>query len=130
LALISIIWKNMWLFSSAFPDRWQKRWVQSQYKSDYGKFRLSPGTTFGDRQKDTGLQTSQSSRYYALSARFKPFSNVGETLVIQFTAKHEQAIDCGGGYIKLFPAGLNQATMNGESTYYIMGHGGILRHVM
>lgn len=67
-----------------------------------------------------GLQTSQDAHFYAISSRFGPFSNEGKTLIVQFTVKHEQQIDCGGGYIKLFPADLNQADMHGDSKYYIM----------
>lgn len=67
-----------------------------------------------------GLQTSQDARFYAASARFEPFSNEGKTLVIQFTVKHEQKIDCGGGYVKVFPSTLDQAEMHGDSQYYIM----------
>lgn len=55
-----------------------------------------------------------------MSSRFDDFSNQGKPLVIQFTVKHEQEIDCGGGYIKLFPSDLNQEDMNGDSTYNIM----------
>ena len=50
---------------------------------------------------------------YPLLLRDKP-------LVIQFTVKHEQNIDCGGGYIKLFDCKLDQADMHGESPYNIM----------
>ncbi len=50
-----------------------------------------------------GIQTSQDARFYGISAAFPTFSNKGKTLVIQFTVKHEQSIDCGGGYVKLFP---------------------------
>lgn len=67
-----------------------------------------------------GLQTTQNSRFYAISASFKPFSNKGKTLVIQYTVKHEQKMDCGGGYIKVFPSDLDQKNMNGKSQYYIM----------
>jgi len=41
-------------------------------------------------------------------------------LVVQYRVKHEQNIDCGGGYLKLLPAGLDQATFNGDSAYNIM----------
>lgn len=41
-------------------------------------------------------------------------------LVIQFTVKHEQNIDCGGGYIKHFDCKFDQADMHGESPYNIM----------
>lgn len=67
-----------------------------------------------------GIQTSQDARFYALSSRFEPFSNRDKTLVVQFTVKHEQNIDCGGGYVKLFPAGLSQEDMHGDSEYNIM----------
>lgn len=40
--------------------------------------------------------------------------------MVQFSVKHEQGIDCGGGYVKLFPAALNQEDMHSESQYYIM----------
>lgn len=68
----------------------------------------------------TGLQTSENSKFYAISSRFKPFSNKGKTLVIQYTVKHEQKIDCGGGYIKIFSSDLDQKNLRGDSRYYIM----------
>lgn len=40
--------------------------------------------------------------------------------MIQFSVKHEQKIDCGGGYVKVFPSTLDQADMHGDSQYYIM----------
>ncbi|XP_054419493.1 calreticulin [Pteronotus mesoamericanus] len=101
-------------------DGWTNRWVESKHKSDFGKFVLSAGKFYGDLEKDKGLQTSQDARFYALSARFEPFSNKDQTLVVQFTVKHEQNIDCGGGYVKLFPKGLDQTDMHGDSEYNIM----------
>ncbi|XP_005989967.1 calreticulin [Latimeria chalumnae] len=109
-----------------FQDRledgagWEKRWIESKHKSDYGKFKLTAGKFYGDAEKDKGLQTSQDARFYAVSSRFEPFSNEGKTLVIQFTVKHEQKIDCGGGYVKIFPSDLDQENMHGDSQYYIM----------
>nr|XP_032809452.1 calreticulin-like [Petromyzon marinus] len=101
-------------------DGWQPRWVESQHKSDYGKMRLSAGAFYGDAERDKGLQTTQDVRFYAISAAFPPFSNKGRTLVLQFSVKHEQDIDCGGGYVKLFPAELDQQDMHGDSRYYLM----------
>ncbi|KAE8610166.1 hypothetical protein XENTR_v10012039 [Xenopus tropicalis] len=101
-------------------DDWQKRWIESKNKSDLGKFQLSSGKLFGDPEKDKGLQTSQDGKFYAISAKFEPFSNEGQTLVIQYTVQHEQGIDCGGGYVKLFPADMNQEQLSSESQYYIM----------
>lgn len=101
-------------------DAWTQRWAESKHKTDYGKFKLTAGKFFGDAENDKGLQTSEDARFYALSARFDPFSNEGKTLVVQFTVKHEQTIDCGGGYVKIFPSGLDQADMHGDSVYNIM----------
>ncbi|XP_043556034.1 calreticulin, partial [Chiloscyllium plagiosum] len=101
-------------------DAWEERWIESKHRSDYGKFILHAGKFYGDSEKDKGIQTSQDAKFYARSIRFEEFNNEGQTLVIQFTVKHEQNIDCGGGYIKLFPANLNQEDMSGNSPYYIM----------
>lgn len=67
-----------------------------------------------------GLKTSEDARFYALSKKFKPFSTEGKDLVVQFSVKHEQDIDCGGGYVKVFDCSLNQEDMHGESPYRIM----------
>ncbi|XP_020023348.2 calreticulin-3 [Castor canadensis] len=109
-------------FQEEFLDgeRWRNRWVQSTNDSQFGYFRLSSGKFYGHKEKDKGLQTTQNSRFYAISARFKPFTNKGKTLVIQYTVKHQQKMDCGGGYIKILPADLDQKNLNGKSQYYIM----------
>lgn len=68
----------------------------------------------------SGLKTSEDARFYALSRKFDAFSNAGKTLVVQFSVKHEQDIDCGGGYVKVFDRKLEQKDMHGESPYEIM----------
>lgn len=69
-----------------------------------------------------GIQTGEDARFYALSSEFSDgsFSNEDNTLVIQFQVKHEQNIDCGGGYVKLWPSTLTQKDMHGDSPYNIM----------
>ncbi|XP_061587695.1 calreticulin 3b [Cololabis saira] len=101
-------------------DAWTSRWVNSKHKSDYGEWKLTAGNFYGDAEKDKGLQTSQDARFYATSSRFEPFSNKGKPLVIQFSVKHEQKIDCGGGYVKVFPGDLDQTALHGDSSYHIM----------
>jgi len=104
-----------------FGEGWEDRWVQSTHKgAEAGKFVATAGKFYGDAEKDVGIQTSQDARFYALSTEFKPFSNVDKPMVIQFTVKHEQNIDCGGGYIKLFDCSLDQKDMHGESPYNVM----------
>jgi len=96
-------------------------WVQSTHKgAEAGKFELAAGKFYGDEKLDQGAQTSQDAKFYGMSAEFKPFSNVDKPMVIQFTVKHEQNIDCGGGYIKLFDCKLDQAAMHGDSPYNVM----------
>nr|XP_027196726.1 calreticulin-like [Dermatophagoides pteronyssinus] len=104
------------------PD-WQKRWVQSKHPNkEFGDFKWTAGKFYGDVEKDKGIQTSQDARFYALSSKFdnEAFSNEGKDLIIQYSVKHEQNIDCGGGYIKLFDCGLDQTDLHGESPYRIM----------
>ncbi|XP_072457360.1 calreticulin-3 isoform X2 [Notamacropus eugenii] len=108
------------LIEAGVRESWRNRWIPSANDSNFGHFRLSSGKFYGDIQKDKGLQTTENAKFYAISSRFKPFSNKGKTLVIQYTVKHEQKMDCGGGYIKIFPSDLDQKNLNGKSQYYIM----------
>jgi calreticulin len=82
-------------------DTWKDRWVVSKHKDDFGEWKLSHGKFYGDAKRDQGLQTSQDAKFYSISTKFPSFSNKGKPLVIQFTVKHEQLIDCGGGYVKV-----------------------------
>jgi len=81
---------------------------------------LTAGKFYNDAENDKGLQTSQDARFYAVSRKFTPFSNKDKPLVLQFSVKHEQNIDCGGGYLKVFDCSLDQTNMHGESPYLIM----------
>jgi calreticulin len=110
-------------FSEDFNGDWESRWVVSTHKQAEGlagKWDLSAGKYYSDPQEDKGLHTSQDARFYSISAKMKDFSNKDKTLVVQYRVKHEQNIDCGGGYLKLLPAGVDQATFNGDSNYNIM----------
>ncbi|XP_049780722.1 calreticulin [Schistocerca cancellata] len=102
-------------------DSWESNWVYSEHPGkEFGKFVRSAGKFFNDPEEDKGIQTSQDARFYALSTKFKPFSSKEKPLVIQFTVKHEQNIDCGGGYLKVFDCGLDQKDMHGDSPYLLM----------
>lgn len=71
----------------------------------------------------SGLKTMDDARFYAISTAFEEFSNKDKPLVVQFSVKHEQNIDCGGAYIKLFPKGVDQPKLHGgedEDKYNIM----------
>lgn len=40
--------------------------------------------------------------------------------MVQFTVKHEQNIDCGGGYVKVFDCSLKEEDLHGETAYRLM----------
>jgi len=95
-------------------------WVQSTKKSDFGTMVLSHGDFSGDAKINQGYKTSQDARVYAQVANLPtPVSNEGKNLVISLSVKHEQGIDCGGGYIKITPA-LDPKEFHGESEYWLM----------
>ena len=37
---------------------WEKRWVKSTHKSDYGEFKWTAGAFYGDAEKDKGINTN------------------------------------------------------------------------
>jgi calreticulin len=121
LAFIALVAAEVY-FNEKFDSNWEKRWTVSNSRgSEVGKWVLSHGTHFKDAKDDLGIQTSENYRFYQISAPLtKEFSNKDDTLVLQFSLKNDQKLDCGGGYIKLLPAGLDQKNFNGDSEYNIM----------
>jgi len=109
-------------FSDDFSSADLSRWTQSTAKpsSERGSIGLSEGKWATDKAAETGLKTLDDARFYVYSATFPEFSNKDKDLVLQYTVKHEQQIDCGGAYLKLHPAGLDQAGYTGDSVYNIM----------
>merc|ERR1711975_12635 len=105
-------------FEEDFSGDWESRWTQSKAKSDLGTFKVSAGKFYNDAEAAKGLQTSQDAKFYAISSKHTEFSNEGKTLVIQYTVKHEQDIDCGGGYLKL--GAFEPEKFEGSSEYNIM----------
>jgi calreticulin len=95
--------------------------TKSSQAADLGKFDLSSGNFFADKDSNQGLRTTEDRKFYALTKKIpKSFTNKGKPLVFQFSVKHEQEIDCGGGYFKLLPADSDPDTFDGESKYFIM----------
>jgi len=111
-------------YTEKFDDSYAKRWVVSSWKKSdgtAGEWKHTAGEWYGDAQADKGIQTGQDARFFAISSKLpKPFSNKGKDLVLQFSVKHPQKIDCGGGYIKLMPADIDQSKFGGDTEYAIM----------
>uniref|UniRef100_A0A804UCX5 Calreticulin n=1 Tax=Zea mays TaxID=4577 RepID=A0A804UCX5_MAIZE len=110
-------------FQEKFEDGWESRWVKSEWKKDEnmaGEWNHTSGKWNGDAE-DKGIQTSEDYRFYAISAEYPEFSNKDKTLVLQFSVKHEQKLDCGGGYVKLLGGGdVDQKKFGGDTSYSIL----------
>merc|ERR1711871_1053437 len=118
-AIIAIAYVNAEVFlEEDFSGDALSRWTQSTAKDGLGAMKISAGKYFGDEEAGKGLQTSQDAKFYAISAKMKEFSNADKTLVVQFSVKHEQDIDCGGGYLKL--GAYEPEKFEGSSKYNIM----------
>lgn len=106
-------------------EAWTKRWTESSKwkpKEEMGTWDHTAGEWYAD-EKDKGIKTSVDARFYGLSAPLtKAFKNDGKELVIQYSVKHEQQLDCGGAYIKLLPGGkkFDAANFGGDTPYAIM----------
>jgi len=64
-----------------------------------------------------GLQTHNDAKHFAISAKIPEFSNKDRTLVVQYSIRFEQDIECGGGYIKLHSGYVNQKKFGGDTPY-------------
>ncbi|XP_027354047.1 calreticulin-3 isoform X2 [Abrus precatorius] len=105
-----------------FEDGWKSRWVLSDWKRSEGKagtFKHTAGKWSGDPD-DKGLQTYNDAKHFAISAKIAEFSNKNRTLVVQYSIRFEQDIECGGGYIKLLSGYVNQKKFGGETPYSLM----------
>jgi len=90
-------------FYENFNGDWRSKWVDStewKEESDMGKFELTSGQWTGD-ENHKGIQTKEDLKFYGISSKFqKEFTNENKDLIIQYSVKYEQRIDCGGAYLK------------------------------
>ncbi|XP_077225168.1 calreticulin-3-like [Tasmannia lanceolata] len=110
------------IFEERFEDGWESHWVKSDWKRSQGKagsFKHTPGKWSGDPD-DKGIQTYPDARHFAISAKIPEFSNKDRTLVLQYSVKLEQDIECGGAYIKLHSGYVNQKKFGGDTPYSVM----------
>jgi calreticulin len=110
-------------FQENFDEGWEDRWVKSKNKEaegTQGTWVWTAGKYFGDASESKGIQTSPDARFHQISASFNKFSNRDKTLVLQYSVKNEQKLDCGGGYIKILPSIDDQENFSGDTKYNIM----------
>jgi len=107
-------------FQETFGEGWESRWTASKWKESEGtagEFVAATGKWFKDEKEDTGIQTSADSKFFGIAASFESFSNEGKDLIIQYQAKYEKDVECGGGYVKV-GAKLEDLTTFGDPTPY------------
>ena len=118
LVAIAVVAHGKIYFHETFDTK--DKWVSSVYKDDYGRFELSSGEFYGDKKANQGLKTAENAHFYAASRKLdEPVNNDGKDFVVSLSVKHEQGLDCGGGYIKLLPE-MDPKRFHGESEYYMM----------
>ncbi|AEE28292.1 calreticulin 3 [Arabidopsis thaliana] len=125
--LVSVLTLAPLAFSEIFLEEhfeggWKSRWVLSDWKRNEGKagtFKHTAGKWPGDPD-NKGIQTYNDAKHYAISAKIPEFSNKNRTLVVQYSVKIEQDIECGGAYIKLLSGYVNQKQFGGDTPYSVL----------
>merc|ERR1719395_407794 len=110
-------------FQETFGQGWESRWTSSKWKESegtQGTFVATAGKWFKDEAEDKGIQTKEDSKFFGISAGFDSFSNEGKDLIIQYQAKHEKDVECGGGYLKVGPKMADQTGFGDPTVYNIM----------
>eukprot|EP00457_Paulinella_chromatophora_P009483 gb/GEZN01009550.1/.p1 GENE.gb/GEZN01009550.1/~~gb/GEZN01009550.1/.p1 ORF type:complete len:307 (+),score=36.18 gb/GEZN01009550.1/:195-1115(+) len=115
------------LYQETFSDdNWSKHWkVATPSLEDldgtHGEWAVGTGRFVGDRSRGRGLQTLTDAAHYHISAPLdKPVVlDRSKDVVIQFSVKHEQHIECGGGYLKLFGKSFDQSHLSRDSKYIL-----------
>merc|ERR1712085_161885 len=85
-----------------------------------GKWAAAAGKWFKDEAENKGIQTVEDSKFFGISSAFDSFSNAGKDLIIQYRAKYEKDIECGGGYLKIGPKVDDLKTFGDPTVYNIM----------
>jgi len=93
-------------------------WVEAEGKE--GLFGLDT-EKWGLDTKSTRLKTLRDAKFYGISKKIdEPLDNTDKPLVLLLTVKHEQKIDCGGGYLKLMNKLEDPKKFSGDTEYEIM----------
>merc|ERR1711968_38060 len=70
--------------------------------------------------EDRGIKTAEDSKFFGIAANFDSFSNDGKDVIIQYQAKYEKDVECGGGYLKIGPKLDDLSTFGDPTPYNIM----------
>jgi len=93
-------------------------WTEAEGKT--GRFGLAK-EEWGVNTESTRLKTLKDGSFYAIATEIEEAIETTEkSLVVMLTVKHEQNIDCGGGYLKLMNSLESLDKFDGETQYEIM----------
>ncbi len=103
IAAASIVSAKVFFSETFDNENWESTWkVPSNNPNTLGHWEVSAGKFFADEKVNRGLRTQNDMHFYALTAPLKEvFNNEKGDLVVQFSVKNEQNLDCGGAYIKV-----------------------------
>ena len=105
-------------------DTWRKRWVQSKYYEKdglQGKWGWEIPLHYHNKALDFCASTIEDNKYYCMSCDIgETFSNLGKDLIIAYTVKNQNKVQKSGAYIKLWPEGIDQEQINGDTPWYVM----------
>lgn len=113
--------KKVYLYEAFNPGKngeIPEGWITT---AESAEWRITAGKFPGDRKLQRGLQTTRNEANYAISRKLdEVFDTSAQPLVLQFSVKHEQFLDCGGGYIKLFGETFDPDLLDKETPFLIM----------
>jgi len=93
-------------------------WEEAEGKE--GLFGLAT-EKWGIDTESTRLKTLKDAKFYGISKKIdETLDNTDKPLVLLLTVKHEQKIDCGGGYLKLMNSLDDAKKFSGDTEYEIM----------
>jgi len=93
-------------------------WTEAEGKT--GQFGLAK-EEWGVDTESTRLKTQKDASFYGIATKInEPFDNTEKPIVILLNVKHEQNIDCGGGYLKLMNSLESLEKFDGDTQYEIM----------
>lgn len=103
LATVTLVSAKVFLSESFNDDTWKSLWiVPSKNTNPLGAWEVSSGKFHADARVSRGLRTLDDMHLYAITAPLSgPVSNGNGDFIVQFSAKNEQNLNCGGAYIKV-----------------------------
>lgn len=121
-----------------FTADWESRWSPSSATKEQqggevfsyvGQWSVEEPTVFPGLAGDTGLVAKTKAAQHAISAQFaevvdpKAAALEGKPLVVQYEAKPQNGLTCGGAYLKLLtesPEGIQAKEFSDKTPYTIM----------